>query len=192
VVGSDHESFTPVVEDVGGGQILTEDLAHQLLARSTRERAEPHFLQRALRPELRERVVNLAARDGEHHEASLVRGAKRGVEQVHAGKVAPVQILEDEHERGRARLGEDEVAERATHLIAHQRRIRARRAKLHAVGVVPRNARDLAEEFGHARDVFFGDVARDTSAELLLTNHEGLAAGDTGTTAQESRHERER
>src|SRR5262249_38281582 len=61
------------------------------------------------------------------------------------------------------------------HLIAHQHRIAARRAKLRAGRVGERRPGDLAEEGGDARQRVAAEVARDARAELVLSDDERLA-----------------
>ena len=86
---------------LGGVDVVAEHLAHEPLAGAAYERPEADLLEAPLLPQIRERLVDLAARDREHHERPLARRAQRGVDEVHAREVAPVQVLEDEDERAR-------------------------------------------------------------------------------------------
>ncbi len=166
-------------------------LADEPFAGAPHERPEPDLLQAALLPQVREGLVHLAARDGEHHEGPFVGGAERGVEEAHARKIAPVQVFEDDHELTGRRLGEDEITECTTHLVAHQHRILTGRAELHAAHVTEVHARDLADELGDTLHVGLGHVAAHARAELLLAHDERLGAADACRPTQHAREEAE-
>jgi hypothetical protein len=105
--------------------------------------------------------VRLGPREREHQEGPALAQAQRRVHELHAGLVAPVQILEDQHERPGAALRVHEVDPGTAHLIAHPHRILPRRAELHPRLVGERRARELAEEHRHAVAVGRGHAARD-------------------------------
>jgi len=79
-------------------------------------------------PEAWKELGDLGPRRGEDHEGRGLELPQRGVDEPYRGKVAPVEILEDEEHRLDAAFGGEEVLEGATHLVAHQHRVAARRS----------------------------------------------------------------
>ena len=102
-----------------------------------------------------------------------------------------MQVLDHDDARRGAALGNDEIAERASHLIAHQDRVLPGGPELDALRVREPDARDLAEELRDPSDVRLGHVAGDAGAELLLAHDERLASADARAPAEEPRDERE-
>ena len=153
-----------------------EHAAHEPLARPSRQLAEPHLDRRPRRPEPREEIMRLGARERDHQQGPPLAEAQRRVHELHARRVAPVQVLQDQRERPRAALRLDEVDPGAAHLIAHPHRILPRRAELHPPLVRERRARDLAEEHGHAIAIGRGHAARHPVLQLLPLRLERLAA----------------
>ena len=171
---------------------LAEDLPHELLARLLRELLEPELLDAALGEDVGEEVLHLGPREREDHERLVVDGAQRGVDELHAREIAPVQVLEDEHDRLPAALGEEPVLEGAAHLIAHQDRVVARGAELDVVLVGHRDAEDLAEELRDAQLIALRDVTRDARADLLALHARRLAVLRAGGGADDLREQAER
>ncbi len=167
-----------------GADARAKHLTDQLLARLAGELLEAHLLDAALGPQLGEELVDLGAGQREHHPRLFAEVAQGGVDEAHGGEIAPVEILEHEEHRLRARLGAEEILPGAAHLVAHHQRVLARRAERDALFVGEGRADDLAEELGHALLIRRGDVARHAGPQLLLAHADRLAVDDRARAAQ--------
>ena len=78
---------------------VSEHLAHKLLAPAARQRTEPERVDHPLLPEVREHVVDLRARQREHHEGLVVQRPQHLIDQLDARNVPPVQVLQHEEQR---------------------------------------------------------------------------------------------
>src|SRR5207244_11544955 len=134
--------------------------AYELLARFLGELLEAQLLDAAFGEQIGEEVLYLGTREREHQERLLGQRAERGVDELRAGEVAPVEIFEDEDDGLRGALCGEPIFERATHLIAHEDRIVSRRAELHVVLLRHRDAKGLGEELRDASALALGDMTR--------------------------------
>ena len=98
--------------------------------------------------------MHLGPREREQEEPRRARLGEDRARELHGREVAPLQILEDDHDGGARALGRDPILERHAHRVAHERRVRARRAERRARGARRgREHRELAEEIDDAADV---------------------------------------
>lgn len=88
-------------------------------------------------------------------------------------------------------LGGQEVLQRHAHLVAHQHRIAARGAQLHAVLVEERRAEQLAQELADAPPIRGPDRARHPVRERTLAQVSRLAAAQPERSAQRLCDQRE-
>jgi len=126
----------------------------------------------------------LRTSEREHHELLVVDVAERRVHQLDRRDVAPVQVLEHQHERVGGAFGEHEVLPGAADLIAHQLRILAGRAELDAGVVRKGRAHHLADELGDALLIPGRHVARHAREELVLARGERLLLHHPGSTPE--------
>ena len=190
LAGGDRADQLLEVERVAAGAVdeprhrllvyVAERLHDELAGGAPGELAELQLGHGALRPESREEIVDLGARERQHHQRPVVEVAQRRVDELHGGEIAPVQVLEHEQHRLGGALGAEPVLPRAAHLVAHQHRIGAGGLELDAVLVGEGDARELAEELGHALGVVVPEVAADSGEELLAANGGGLAVEHAG------------
>jgi len=125
---------------------IAEHVAHEPLAGLLAELLERELLERPLRPDPGEQLVHLGARQREDEEGAVAQIAQRGVEELHGGEIAPVQILEHEQHGAGGGLGAEQLDERLAHPRAEELRVLARRAERQAVLVRKRRPDELAEE----------------------------------------------
>jgi hypothetical protein len=168
---------------VVAGHRVAEHLPHELLAGPARQLPQADRAHAALAPEVREPRGQLGAPGGDHHQRRAAELAQGRVEQLHRGVIGPVQILEHEEHRPRRALGGEQILPRLRHLIAHERVVEARRAKIEAVLVGERHTRELPEETRHPGRLGGRDVLRHARRELPAALLERLPVADPGGVA---------
>jgi len=129
----------------------------------------------ALGPKRGKKLMHFRTRGCEHHQRLIGRVAKSGIDELHGGEIAPLQILEHENDGLRGALGSDEILERQAHLIAHEHGILQRGLQLQVLLVARADAEELAEKCGDALEIFSGERSRQTRAKLCSANDRRLA-----------------
>src|SRR5205814_10142825 len=107
-------------------------------------------------------------------------------------RVAPLQILEHDHERLLGAGCVDVLDERAADLIRAENRILARGRELRATVIREWSVDELRDELGHACGGCAREVAAHAAPELLLANGLRLADRDGEAAAKRVRDDRER
>ncbi|AUX39022.1 uncharacterized protein SOCE26_004040 [Sorangium cellulosum] len=176
-----------LIHDARDGGVVdeaAEQLAREPLGGPARQGPEVHHVCAPLGPQVGEGLVDLRPREGQHEEGRLVGGAERGVHEAHGGRVAPVQILEEEQDRTLGARGADQILEGALHLLGHEERVAARGPERVAVVVGQRGADELADELGDTPPVGGRDDPIHPGAEPVPALVERLAAEHADGAAQ--------
>lgn len=203
LAGRDGAEQLLQVEGVAGGLLddarddlgrrgVAERGAGEALAGAAGQRAEAQLVHAAIRPEIGEERADLGAPDGDHHERALGQELQRAVDQRDRRQVAPVQVLQHDHERIRGALGRDEILPGAADLIAHQDGVPAGGAEHHAGVVGEVRPHDLAEELRDAGRVGAPQAAAGAGEEPVPPLPGRLALAQARGAAHELRGHAER
>ena len=166
--------------------------AHQPLGGARRQPPERDLDLLRAGPHAGKDVVDLRARQREHHERSGRQRAQPLAEVRHAWQVSPVQVLEHHEERPRRALGGQPFAERPPQPFGHDARIVARGAKLRARTLRRGDAEELSEEVGDALEVPVPADLGDVRPELRVLLGGGIALAKPDGVAHELPHHHER
>ncbi len=141
--------------DDGVGHVGSERCAREPFGRAPRESPEPNLLEVRVAEKLGKEIVDFGAREGEHHEPALRERGERATDVGDAGRIAPMQILEDEQNHASLALRPEPALERPTEPVAHHARIEPRRSQFLARRAARRSVDEKRDE--GARRISFGD-----------------------------------
>jgi hypothetical protein len=167
-------------------------LLGQVLAGLARQRAQRDPLQIALAPQVGELLVDLGARERQHHQRLLAQRAQGGVDQLQARAIAPLDVLEHQQNRVVRALGGQPVDPGGTQAIAHQARIAARGVQRRARALVEGNADQLAQELPDRGVRVRAQAAGHQRAHLLPPQLAAVGGGDACGRAQRRSEQAER
>jgi hypothetical protein len=167
-----------------GGDRLAERLPHQALACLAAESAERDLFQGARTPEPGEEVLHLGPPEREHHQRLVRELAQRGVDQVHSGRVAPVQILQEEQHGAAGALQTQPVDDGSADLLAHEPWVAPGHAQPGAGLSRHGHAAHLGEKIDDPRRVWGIDSLLQTAPQPPLLGGQGLAALHAAQAAQ--------
>ena len=111
------------------GRVVAEQIAHQPGGRLPLQRRQAHLVEVPALPQVGEALADLGAGQAQHHEAPPGQVAQRGVDQLHAGSIAPVDVLHHQEERVRLALGGQPLEPGRPHVVEAQHAIPLGRAQ---------------------------------------------------------------